>query len=57
MIEANAGVSAGFSGDDYFESGVDVANTAAALWKSAIIVALVRRACSTRTERPFDPAR
>ncbi|MEQ8367311.1 MAG: NAD(P)(+) transhydrogenase (Re/Si-specific) subunit alpha, partial [Roseicyclus sp.] len=39
LIEAGAGVSAGFSDAAYKEAGVEVVKTAAALWKGADIVA------------------
>lgn len=43
MIEAGAGANAGFSDALYKEAGVEVVKTAAALWKSADIVAKVRQ--------------
>ncbi|MFK7868971.1 MAG: Re/Si-specific NAD(P)(+) transhydrogenase subunit alpha [Roseobacter sp.] len=42
IIEAGAGASAGFADADYETAGVEVAKTAAALWKAADIVAKVR---------------
>ncbi len=42
VIETGAGEKAGFSDADYKEAGVEVAKTAAALWKAADIVAKVR---------------
>ena len=41
VIETGAGEKAGFSDADYKEAGVEVAKTAAALWKAADIVAKV----------------
>ncbi|MEP4986338.1 MAG: NAD(P)(+) transhydrogenase (Re/Si-specific) subunit alpha, partial [Paracoccaceae bacterium] len=42
LIEAGAGVPAGFSDADYKAAGVEVVKTTAALWKGADIVAKVR---------------
>ena len=42
IIESGAGEPAGFSDADYKQAGVEVAKTAAALWKAADIVAKVR---------------
>jgi NAD(P) transhydrogenase subunit alpha len=42
-IETGAGALAGFSNTDYKDAGVEVVKTAAALWKSADIVAKVRQ--------------
>ena len=42
VIEAGAGVAAGFSDTAYSKAGVEVVKTAAALWKAADIVAKVR---------------
>ncbi len=42
IIEAGAGASAGFSDADYKAAGVEIAKTAAALWKAADVVAKVR---------------
>ena len=42
VIEAGAGMAAGFSDKAYEEAGVEVVKTAAALWKAADIVAKVR---------------
>ena len=43
VIESNAGAAAGFSDKDYTDAGVEVVNTAAALWKAADIVVKVRQ--------------
>ena len=42
VIEAGAGLAAGFSDKAYEDAGVEVVKTAAALWKAADIVAKVR---------------
>ncbi|MEM6303524.1 MAG: Re/Si-specific NAD(P)(+) transhydrogenase subunit alpha [Pseudomonadota bacterium] len=42
LIEAGAGMKAGFADADYEAAGVEVVKTAAALWKGAEIVAKVR---------------
>ncbi|MEM6890388.1 MAG: Re/Si-specific NAD(P)(+) transhydrogenase subunit alpha, partial [Pseudomonadota bacterium] len=42
VIEAGAGANAGFSDADYKAAGVEIAKTAAALWKTADVVAKVR---------------
>ncbi|MEJ6397891.1 Re/Si-specific NAD(P)(+) transhydrogenase subunit alpha [Yoonia sp. 208BN28-4] len=42
VIEAGAGLSAGFTDEAYKDAGVEVVKTAAALWKAADIVAKVR---------------
>ena len=42
LIETGAGAEAGFSDADYTAAGVEIAKTAAALWKAADVVAKVR---------------
>ncbi|WP_300055858.1 Re/Si-specific NAD(P)(+) transhydrogenase subunit alpha [uncultured Roseobacter sp.] len=42
IIETGAGAKAGFSDADYKAAGVEIAKTAAALWKAADVVAKVR---------------
>lgn len=42
VIEAGAGVAAGFGDDAYRAMGVEVVKTATALWKAADIIAKVR---------------
>ncbi|WP_299863209.1 Re/Si-specific NAD(P)(+) transhydrogenase subunit alpha [uncultured Roseobacter sp.] len=42
IIETGAGAKAGFADADYKDAGVEVAKTAAALWKAADVVAKVR---------------
>ena len=42
MIQAGAGLAAGFSDADYEAAGVDVVKTAATLWKNADVIAKVR---------------
>ncbi|WP_299965391.1 Re/Si-specific NAD(P)(+) transhydrogenase subunit alpha [uncultured Roseobacter sp.] len=42
MIEAGAGLRAGFTDADYEAAGVEIAKTPAALWKAADVVAKVR---------------
>jgi H+-translocating NAD(P) transhydrogenase subunit alpha len=42
VIEAGAGLAAGFSDKSYQDAGVEVVKTAAALWKAADVVAKVR---------------
>lgn len=42
VIEAGAGIAAGFSDKAYEDAGVEVVKTAAALWKAADVVAKVR---------------
>ncbi|MEP2642016.1 Re/Si-specific NAD(P)(+) transhydrogenase subunit alpha [Roseobacter sp.] len=42
IIEAGAGAKAGFADADYQAAGVEIAKTAAALWKAADVVAKVR---------------
>ncbi|MEP5730154.1 MAG: Re/Si-specific NAD(P)(+) transhydrogenase subunit alpha [Sulfitobacter sp.] len=42
VIQAGAGVQAGFADTDYTAAGVEVVKTAAALWKAADVVAKVR---------------
>src|SRR6056297_2869610 len=51
LIEAGAGVSAGFSDAAYKEAGVEVVKTAAALWKGADIVAKVRPPTTAEAEK------
>jgi len=54
VIETGAGVAAGFSDKAYADAGVEVAKTAAALWKSADVVAKVRPPNSTEMKRLRD---
>ena len=42
VVETKAGDAAGFSDKDYIDAGVEVVKTAAALWKTADVVAKVR---------------
>jgi NAD(P) transhydrogenase subunit alpha len=51
MIETGAGLAAGFSDTLYKEAGVEVAKTAAALWKAADIVTKVRQPDATELKR------
>ncbi|MBV7379078.1 Re/Si-specific NAD(P)(+) transhydrogenase subunit alpha [Maritimibacter dapengensis] len=51
MIEKGAGVAAGFSDKDYRDAGVEIAKTAASLWKDADIIAKVRIPTETELKR------
>ncbi|QKV19404.1 Re/Si-specific NAD(P)(+) transhydrogenase subunit alpha [Oricola thermophila] len=51
VIEAGAGVAAGFTDAAYREAGVEVVKTAAALWKAADIIAKVRPPTETEAKR------
>ncbi|MEM9576037.1 MAG: Re/Si-specific NAD(P)(+) transhydrogenase subunit alpha [Pseudomonadota bacterium] len=51
IVETGAGDMAGFSDADYKAAGVEVAKTAAALWKAADIVAKVRVPSDTEMKR------
>ncbi|MBF9044020.1 Re/Si-specific NAD(P)(+) transhydrogenase subunit alpha [Rhodobacterales bacterium HKCCE4037] len=51
VIETGAGEKAGFSDAAYKEAGVEIAKTAAALWKAADIVAKVRPPTDTEVKR------
>ncbi len=51
LIEAGAGIYAGFSDAAYEEAGVVVVKTAAALWKGADIIAKVRPPNATEAKR------
>jgi NAD(P) transhydrogenase subunit alpha len=50
-IETGAGQAAGFADADYEAAGVEIIPTAAALWKSADIIAKVRQPNVTETKR------
>ncbi len=50
-IEAGAGEAAGFSDKDYQDAGVNVAKTAAALWKDSDIIAKIRPPRDTEVKR------
>ncbi|MFY1706701.1 Re/Si-specific NAD(P)(+) transhydrogenase subunit alpha [Tritonibacter scottomollicae] len=50
-IEAGAGQAAGFTDAAYSEAGVEVVKTAAALWKTADIIAKVRQPNETELKR------
>ena len=50
-IESGAGAAAGFSDAAYEEAGVEIIKTAAALWKSADIIAKVRVPTETELKR------
>ena len=50
-IEKGAGAAAGFSDADYEAAGVEVAKTAAALWKASDIIAKVRQPEPTELKR------
>ncbi|MGB3247001.1 MAG: NAD(P)(+) transhydrogenase (Re/Si-specific) subunit alpha, partial [Sulfitobacter sp.] len=54
MIEAGAGAGAGFADADYAAVGVEVAKSAADLWKSADVVAKVRAPSSTEMKKLRD---
>ena len=54
LVEAGAGLAAGFSDQAYKDAGVEVVNTAAALWKAADIVAKVRPPNATEAKRLTD---
>ena len=54
LIETGAGAEAGFSDADYKSAGVEVAKTAAALWKAADVVAKVRAPNDTEVKRLRD---
>jgi NAD(P) transhydrogenase subunit alpha len=51
IIQAGAGVLAGFSDADYEAAGVQIAKTAPALWKAADVVAKVRAPEATEVKR------
>ena len=51
LIEAGAGVKAGFSDNAYREAGAEVIKTPAALWKAADIIAKVRPPNTTEAKR------
>ena len=51
LIEAGAGLSAGFSDAAYEAAGVGVVKTPAALWKGADIIAKVRPPNATEAKR------
>ena len=51
LIEAGAGLAAGFSDEAYKAAGVEVVKTAAALWKGADIIAKVRPPNATEAKR------
>ncbi|TDK43081.1 Re/Si-specific NAD(P)(+) transhydrogenase subunit alpha [Antarcticimicrobium luteum] len=50
-IESGAGVAAGFSDAAYEQAGVEIVKTAAALWKTADIIAKVRQPVETELKR------
>ncbi len=54
VIETKAGLAAGFSDKDYKEAGVEVVKTAAALWKTADVVAKVRQPEEAELKRLRD---
>ncbi len=54
VIETGAGVAAGFADALYQEAGVEVAKTAAALWKAADVVAKVRPPTEAEVKRMTD---
>ena len=54
LIETGAGAEAGFSDADYTAAGVEIAKTAAALWKAADVVAKVRAPDETEVKRLRD---
>ncbi|MEL6565651.1 MAG: Re/Si-specific NAD(P)(+) transhydrogenase subunit alpha [Pseudomonadota bacterium] len=54
VIEAGAGLEAGFADADYAAAGVEVVKTAAALWKAADVVAKVRVPDDTEMKRLRD---
>ena len=51
LVEAGAGLAAGFSDQAYKDAGVEVVKTAATLWKAADIVAKVRPPNATEAKR------
>ncbi|MDA5094461.1 Re/Si-specific NAD(P)(+) transhydrogenase subunit alpha [Aliiroseovarius sp. KMU-50] len=51
IIETKAGLAAGFSDALYKEAGVEIAKTAASLWKEADIIAKVRQPNDTELKR------
>ena len=51
VIEAGAGIAAGFSDKAYQDAGVEVVKTAAALWKAADVVAKVRPPSEAEVKR------
>ncbi|UWP90118.1 Re/Si-specific NAD(P)(+) transhydrogenase subunit alpha [Aliiroseovarius crassostreae] len=51
LIETKAGLAAGFSDELYREAGVEIAKTAASLWKEADIIAKVRQPNDTELKR------
>jgi len=51
VIEAGAGMAAGFSDKSYQDAGVEVVKTAAALWKAADVVAKVRPPSEAEVKR------
>ena len=51
LMEAGAGLAAGFSDEAYKAAGVEVVKTAAALWKGADIIAKVRPPNATEAKR------
>ena len=54
LVEAGAGLAAGFSDQAYKDAGVEVVKTAATLWKAADIVAKVRPPNATEAKRLTD---
>ena len=54
LVEAGAGLAAGFSDQAYKDAGVELVKTAAALWKAADIVAKVRPPNATEAKRLTD---
>jgi len=53
VIEAGAGAKAGFSDADYKAAGVEVVQTATALWKAADVVARAQATPASRTRLFF----
>ena len=51
VVETGAGSAAGFSDEAYVAAGVEIAATAAALWKTADVVAKVRPPNDTEAKR------
>ena len=54
LIETGAGAEAGFSDADYAAAGVEIAKTAAALWKAVDVVAKVRAPNEAEVKRLRD---
>ncbi len=54
IIETGAGALAGFSDTDYETAGVEIAKTAAALWRASDVVAKVRPPVNTELKRLRD---